>query len=89
MSPRRLAGLGCRDVGNGTQGHICKSNKVESQAGQAGLSCLHWGEAGLRDAFFLLGPERDIVPDSSDEEYIFQTNSAAGPGASLKQGRRL
>lgn len=43
-APRRLAGLGFRDVGNRTQDHICKSNKVESWAGQAGCSCLHWGK---------------------------------------------
>lgn len=41
---KRLAGLGCRDVGNRTPNRVCKSNKVESRAGQAGFSCLHWGK---------------------------------------------
>lgn len=57
-----VTGLGCRDVGNRTQDHICKSNKVESRAGRLGSAVCTGGSAGLRDAFLLLlWPEREIV----------------------------
>lgn len=73
----------------GPRAIFAKATKLKAGPGRLGPAVCSGGSAGLRDAFFLLGPERDIVPDSSDEEHIFQTNSAAGPGASPKQGRQL
>lgn len=61
---RRLPGRGCSDVGNRTQDHICKSNRVESWAGRLGSAVCTGGSTGLRDAFFLLRPEREVVSDS-------------------------
>lgn len=61
QASRRPTGLGCRDVGHRAQDHICKGNKVERQAGRLGSAVCTGGSAGLRDAFLLPRPEREIV----------------------------
>lgn len=66
---------------------FAKATKLKARLGRLGSAVCTGGSAGLRDAFPLLWPEREIVSESSDEEHIFQTSPAAGSGASLEQGR--
>lgn len=66
---------------------FAKATKLKAGPGRLGSAVCTGGSAGLRDAFLLPWPEREIVSDSSDEEHIVQRNPTAGPGASLEQGR--
>lgn len=68
---------------------FAKATKLKAGPGRLGTAVCTGGSTGLRDAFLLLWPEREIVSDPSDEEHIVQTNPMASAGASLKQGRRL
>lgn len=84
--------VGWRDLAGemweiGPRAVFAKATKLKAGPGRLGSAVCTGGSAGLRDAFLLLWPERQIVSDSSDEEHVVQTNPTANPGASLEQGR--
>lgn len=71
MPPRRLADLAAGMWEIGPRAIFAKATKLKAGPCRLGSAVCSGGSARLRDAFFFLGPEREIVSDPSDEEHTF------------------